>query len=257
VIELQEVRDGLVPTVPDARRDQLTATKDQIANGQRTLAQASTLPEVRRVMEVASVAADAARRAAWEARTRSRAKDLVRAANEMTNDAASLRIEAQAKAGEMIRALHRGGHLAGRGRPGNKPQGITHAEVGIDRRDAHRWQRLAAIPAPDRERYVAETKAVCGEVTTAGLFRYAAQVVSATAGMVRSAVLAKEGRGDLSRAHRELVRQYASDPRVLVAGLGAGEREELSESLSRLVAWADQVRAELDAYRPTTNQEGE
>lgn len=74
------------------------------------LAEARTLPEIRKVMEAATVAADAGKRAAKLAEAEGMATEVVRQAEEAANDAAAVRIAAQARAGELLRAMReRGG----------------------------------------------------------------------------------------------------------------------------------------------------
>lgn len=70
-----------------------------ISDARRALAEAQTLPDIRRVMEAAKVATDAMRRQAKLAEGQQMAAEVVQAAEEAANDAAAVRIEAQARAG--------------------------------------------------------------------------------------------------------------------------------------------------------------
>src|SRR5262249_48738268 len=60
------------------------------------------------------------------------------------NMAARLRIEAMAKAGEMLAATVK--HGGSRFRAGTLPE-------GIDKKKSHRWQAVARVPLAERERY--------------------------------------------------------------------------------------------------------
>src|SRR5215472_5039562 len=64
-----------------------------ISDARQALAEARTLPDIRRVMEAASVAADAGRRAAKLAEAHGLATDVVRDAEAAANDAAEVRAE--------------------------------------------------------------------------------------------------------------------------------------------------------------------
>jgi hypothetical protein len=155
----------------------VTAIPDTLAlisEARRALTEARTLPDIRRVMEAAQVAADAGRRAAKLAEAQQMAADVVRAAEDAANDAAAIRIEAQARAGEMLRQMAERGERdpGGRGRIESRPA-TQLDDLGVTKSDSSRWQRVADIPEPVREEYVDRTKAGGDEVTTSGLLRYA------------------------------------------------------------------------------------
>lgn len=160
-------------------------TVQLISNARRALAEARTLPDFRRVEQAAKVAADAAKRAAKLMEAEGVAAEVVKLANEAANDAAAVRIEAQAGAGRILRQMRVDGELAGRGnRTGRNqfseettlPAGIPKSlpEIGVDDHDASRWQRVADVDEGVRADYVDATKADGGEITTAGLLRFAA-----------------------------------------------------------------------------------
>lgn len=82
------------------------------------------------------------------------------------NTVAKLRMEAMAKAGELLATtVRRGGSKF---RAGTLP-------AGIDKKHSHRWQAIARIPVADRERYFAMCDEADEEITTAGLLREAKQ----------------------------------------------------------------------------------
>jgi protein gp37 len=83
---------------------------------------------------------------------------------EAMNDAAEIKLRAERRLGEL---------LAETVRPGN-PQlsnGSTIGRLpeGVSRDNSSRWQRMAQVPAPAFERYVAEVRAAGQELTTAGV----------------------------------------------------------------------------------------
>src|SRR5262249_47806855 len=93
--------DRIVSLRPGADADP-GATMALIAAARSRLAEAQTLPDIRRVIEAAGVAVDAAQRAAKLAQAQRMASEVVEAANAAANDAAAVRIEAQARAGELL-----------------------------------------------------------------------------------------------------------------------------------------------------------
>src|SRR5215472_10155651 len=90
-------------------------TVQLISNARRALVEARTLPDFRKVMEVAKVATDAAHRAAKLMEAQGVAAEVVQAANEAANDAAAVRIEAQAGAGRIVREMKERGARRTRG----------------------------------------------------------------------------------------------------------------------------------------------
>ena len=101
----------------------------------------------------------------------------VKASHEAQNDWATLKLEAERKAGRMLRDLRRNGTLRA-GRP--NADGVSAlAKLGIDQQRSSRWQRIAAVPEDRYVRWLEVTRAAGGEVTEAGLFALAVRVASA------------------------------------------------------------------------------
>ena len=197
---MSEARPELRLVPPGTADAGVSATVELIEAARRCLIDARPLPDIRRAMEMASVAKDAAQRAAKLAEAQRLAADVVEAANDAANDAAAVRNEAQAKAGALLRQMAEDGRRAGRGRPekmspaatfsstGAEPSyeegagpAATLADLGVSRSEASRWKQVAAIPEDVRHEYVEETKAARGEVSTAGLLRYAGDVTAKSA----------------------------------------------------------------------------
>jgi hypothetical protein len=140
------------------------------------LTEARSLDDLRTVMEAAGHAEDAARRVAKLAEAQGMTSALVRDAEAARNDAAAIHIEAQAVAGEILRAMkEQGQRHAGQGgdqRSGLRADTVTLKELGVSKTESKNWQDVAAIPPDVRRVYVKETKKEHGEVSTAGLKVY-------------------------------------------------------------------------------------
>jgi hypothetical protein len=246
------------------KADAGAATLSLIAEARRHLVEAQTLPDVRRVMEAASVAVDAAQRAAKLAEGQRLAAEVVDAASDAANDAAAIRNEAQAKAGEMLRQMAERGQRETGGRPQKPSQAATVSldDLGVTRSESSRWQQVAAVPAAVRQEYHHTTKTARGEVSTAGLLRYArratgggseGQVQAAREPDGRAAKTPKEQaalRQILLGAHRELVRAAELrkyDAWLLVDGLHRGQRRQLRSTVAALSAWLGEVTRALDS----------
>ncbi len=233
----------------------LAAAAERLAEAHRGLAEARTMAAVQRVMEAATVAAEAARRVARLAAAQGSAGELVAAANEAANEAAALRIEAQARAGELLRRMRERGERVRRGSPGMKSQPATSLDdLGVTRSESSRWQQVAAVPEEARRSYVEETKAAGGEVTTAGLLRHAASAGS-SAHTIDQAAIHTMAQRQIRRVHQGLTQLHTYRPDALVAALRPREREELTATLPKLRAWVANVEAQLAAYRPEQREE--
>lgn len=104
------------------------------------------------------------------------------------NDAIEIELRAKRRLGELVKDMPKakGAPGPGRGKAGQKAgpalgQPPTLASQGIDKRDAHQWQQLAAIPAKQFEKCIADardkgTRIVASAVTqTAKVQKQAAQ----------------------------------------------------------------------------------
>jgi hypothetical protein len=137
---------------------------------------------------------DQARQALAQARTVDEVKDIRDRAEalrlytrqageglEMQNWCAEIKLRAERRAGALLMEMekHAGGHPnlfhAGTGCPPRL------ADLGIARTQAHRWQTIARLPAPDFEAHLAETKAKGQELTSVSLYTHARAVHKAAA----------------------------------------------------------------------------
>ncbi len=86
------------------------------------------------------------------------------------NDAGELKLRAERKLGNII--------------PDQFPQGRKRFRAGtlkeshISKTDSHRWQQVAAIPEPDFDAFVEETKARSKELTTSAAVEFSRQIAS-------------------------------------------------------------------------------
>ncbi|TMC08254.1 MAG: hypothetical protein E6J41_13880, partial [Chloroflexi bacterium] len=240
------------------------ATLELISQARTYLAEAKTVPDLRRLMAEASVVESAAKRAARLFNAERRALEVVEAASAAANDAAAVRIEAQAKAGELLAQMRERGEREGTGRTGE--EGVsqratpppTLGQLGVSRSESSRWQQVAAIPAEDRASYVEATKAVKGEVSTAGLLRH-----------VRDDAPLRDAKGDAApsmawdsptaRRQRELytvMRALPTFPPGLVADLDGDEsHRRFTQAARRVRAWLGDLASELRAVAPATSAE--
>jgi hypothetical protein len=232
---------ALVVSHPDEH--EARATLDLISQARRSLNEARTLPDIRRVMEAASVAADAAQRAAKLAEARHAAAQVVDAANEAANDAAAVRIEAQAKAGELLGAMADRGERAS-GRPSKVSAPSTLSDLGVSRDESSLWQQVAAVPEPVRGEYVEAASAVRREVSTAGLLKHAQARSSADRPAIAAAA-----RKRMRSVYRGVIELPGYRPEALVSALEPTERRSLLRALDRLPAWIEDVTKELAIHR--------
>ena len=87
----------------------------------------------------------------------------------MQNECAELKLRAERKAGEMLRAMpKRSG--ARDGKTGLHDVTPLLADVGVSKIQSMRWQQVAAVPEPEFERHLAEAKESKAELTTASVF---------------------------------------------------------------------------------------
>lgn len=86
---------------------------------------------------------------------------------EMQNQCAEIKIRAEVRAGELL------AETVEPGRPSKRSHDATILPEGISKTQSSRWQAMAGIPEGVREQHIAEVKAEGGELTSAGLIRWA------------------------------------------------------------------------------------
>ena len=91
---------------------------------------------------------------------------------EMQNKCAEIKLRAERRAGEILSEMDKNKG----GRRGMRFQGETAArlaDIGINKMQSHRWQKMASIPAPDFESFLAKTKDLGKELTSVAVLRFA------------------------------------------------------------------------------------
>lgn len=90
---------------------------------------------------------------------------------EMQNKAAEIKLRAERRCGELLGEMAERGERATDGKPSQDVMVSppTLADLGVEPMQSSRWQKLAAIPAPAFERYIADKRDSAQEITTAGL----------------------------------------------------------------------------------------
>lgn len=148
----------------------MTNQLEKIEGAARALAEAETLDEIKHVRDIASAAAEYARAA--------------KLGLEAQNSAATIKLRAERKAGELLAGLERG-QGPGRGNTAEKissngnllsPYAETLADTATTYQQANRWQTVARLPEEKFEAYIEETIEAGNEVTTAGALRIAQNV---------------------------------------------------------------------------------
>lgn len=95
---------------------------------------------------------------------------------EAQNAATEIRIRAERRAGELVRAMIEAGELRGRGgdRKSKSNDSILKlSDLGLSSDESMQWQRIASIPDKVFENHISDTKESGAELTTAGVLRLA------------------------------------------------------------------------------------
>lgn len=93
---------------------------------------------------------------------------------EMQNDLGEIILEAEARAGEILATMREKGE---RQKPGGKSKsqsGIYSpglSDIGVTPKQSSQWQKVAAVPEADRQKYFAETRKHDRQVNAAGLLK--------------------------------------------------------------------------------------
>jgi hypothetical protein len=241
--------------VESGQTDAGLATLELISQARQALAEARTLPDIRRVIEAASVAKDASQRAARLYNAERRAVEVVEAATAAANDAATIRIEAQAKAGELLAQMRESGERAKGGEAGRREsQPVTLGELGIGRMESSRWQQVAAVPPDVRAEYVEETRAAKGEVSTDGLLKHiksrAAQPTGEPAQAPEEAEPPLDGRQKLVHELQRALEALTTYPPGLAASLAGDEHARFYQATRRAAWWLAHLTAEVRRTTP-------
>lgn len=92
---------------------------------------------------------------------------------EVQNDAAEIKLRAERRAGEILAGM---GVKQGRKGKGSIVEPL--AELGLTKKQSHRWQQAARIPVKQFEAFLAETRGQQKEITSAAVRRLAAKLAT-------------------------------------------------------------------------------
>ena len=137
----------------------MTNALAKLDRARQMLAESTTLPEVKKIRDIAEAA-----------------KVYARAANlgrEAQNDAAVIALFANRKAGEILKQLGKTPKQSAAKVAGDSEYRKTLKDTGTPERTAQHWQKIADIPQKIFTTYVEATKKSGGEITTAGLIQTA------------------------------------------------------------------------------------
>jgi hypothetical protein len=124
----------------------------------RMLAKCATVDEAKKIRDLAEAARVYAREADLGA--------------EAQNHAAEIKLRAEQRCGAILAQMAEDGERASRGNTKQMSHVVTLPELGIDRNESYKWQKLAQADAGDFEDYIAEQKEAGAPITTAGAIRY-------------------------------------------------------------------------------------
>jgi len=170
------------------------------------------------------------------------------------NDWATIKLEAERKAGRMLGDLRARGDL----RPGRPNADTLSAlsELSISQQQSSRWQRLAGVPDDRFTRWVEETRARDDEVTEAGLFAVATRIatngacgplnitpVAAPGGVPRNVLLEGDCLSILRTLPDACVDALVTDPPGAIGFMGAAWDSDRG-GRDAWVAWMSEVMGE-------------
>lgn len=227
--------------------------REQIRHGQELLAEVDTVETAALLVRQSGVAVKVVPEILKARRAERERFDLLL-------DAAELHLRSQRRAGELLGPLrlHRGG------RPSQKLfheetgstmeqvfEGLpTLRELGITRKEAHRWRRLASIPEDLFESYIQEGRDRGLELTTAGALALAGRLrrgPADTDAAVPSGRMAELA--EFERVRRQLARLLWLDPVALQLVLPVEDRERALADIRRLQRWLVRVEAALSEVK--------
>ena len=141
---------------------------------------------------------------------------------------AERKLRAEREAGEILRDLlpHKGGRPA---KNGNRLIPLLR-ELGITKMESSRWQRLASIPEPEFEKFLADAKRDGGEITRENALRLAGNIAFYQTRdrkrRERDEKVANAPKSDLWQLIHELGEKPAEDARLRLAAASANLRSE-------------------------------
>jgi len=132
-----------------------------LSKASQMLAEASTIDEIRNIMNLAEAARAYAKKA--------------KLGLEVSNSASEIRLRAERKAGQVLAQVQREQgkrtDLTSTNGGGSSEYSRVLDDTGTKQQDASRWQKVASLPSTTFEDHIAEAKAKGKELTTSGVVR--------------------------------------------------------------------------------------
>jgi hypothetical protein len=171
---------------------------------------------------------------------------------ELKQDVAEAHLWTQRRAGELLGDLdkHRGGR-----RPATAPNDKevsakppTLRQLGISANESHRWQLIAGLPADRFEGYIAETRAMRRELTTARVLALANRLRRGDeAGRPVPEQRASAAIDVYEEAKPHLRNLVALEPEEIGQAIASDRRPQELDMLRRLREWIDSMELVLTA----------
>lgn len=168
-----DLRTGEVVKAPVRDSAPVTeeASRQMLAAARRALEEADTLPALASLAHRGEVARIAARKA--------------KLSEEACLDWGEYSLDAQREAGKMLAAMDKQAGARGIGKSADEvefhsgtPLPPKLADLGVTKKESHRWQAVASLPDDEYEQYKEKARAK-GEITRAGAIKLAKQVHAA------------------------------------------------------------------------------
>jgi hypothetical protein len=172
---------------------------------------------------------------------------------ELRQEAAEAHLRTQRRAGELLGELllHSGGRPSKNGSTaGAVSQPPRLRELGIDRHESHRWQRIATVPEDLFEEHISRWRTERKELTTSRMLLLANRTLEA-----REDDLDEEARpsagpallAEYRRAMRHLSELLWLDPLPLARTMEPRQRDDEVQCLKRLRLWLDEFEQAIAA----------
>ncbi len=171
---------------------------------------------------------------------------------DLKQEATEAHLRTQRRAGELLRKLlkNAGGRPAKtRTRRGSVVAAApTLRQLGIDRHESYRWQRIAALPLDTFEEHIAGCRKSRKELTTSGVVQLATRVLEGDA----DDPLSRPSAAPALLMGYEQAKHHASemiwlDPFPVAAAMSPDRRSAEIEFIQRLRIWLDEVEIALRA----------
>jgi hypothetical protein len=235
------------------RHDENVVPLDRLRGELAQATEAKSIPRLQRVIGAATIAARAQHKVAELAAGEGSPLEVVEAARAADNDAGGVRLAAESEVGRILQEMKEQGQISSGRQPdpeepdprSNSPRSTIPEILGGgpagSYRRAARMEKIANVPDNIRVEYVDKVREEGGEVTTAGLLRYAAGPKEQQ----------PTERDDMEVAYDEAVRACNQllrfDAKAIAAhATSTRRRTQFRKLTERLTDWVDQTNSILD-----------